>query len=142
MTAMRDITPMDSVREFHKAFNAPIGIPFKSGEDLSLRLRLITEEYDELRAACINAVFSQEKTKTGLPTTEALADVTKELCDLLYVCYRLAVTFNLPVIPAFNRVHKSNMSKLGDDGKPIYREDGKVLKGPNYWAPDLEDLFE
>jgi predicted HAD superfamily Cof-like phosphohydrolase len=54
----------------------------------------------------------------------------------------MAVAFGLPLQVAFTRVHKSNMSKLGADGKPIYRDDGKVLKGPNYAPVDLEDLVE
>ena len=52
----------------------------------------------------------------------------------------MAVAFGLPLEVAFNRVHASNMSKLDDDGKPIYREDGKVMKGPNYKPPHLKDL--
>ena len=68
------------------------------------------------------------------------AALTKELSDLLYVVYGTALAFGLPLDPAFNRVHESNMSKLVD-GKPLYREDGKVLKGPNYQPPVLDDLF-
>ena len=65
----------------------------------------------------------------------------KELADLVYVCYQYAENMSWFLDEALDRVHKSNMSKLGEDGKPIYREDGKVLKGPNYKAPDLSDLF-
>ena len=65
----------------------------------------------------------------------------KELADLVYVCYQYAENMNWFLDEALDRVHKSNMSKLGEDGKPIYREDGKVLKGPNYQPPDLTDLF-
>ena len=65
----------------------------------------------------------------------------KELADLVYVCYQYAENMNWNLDEALNRVHYSNMSKLGEDGKPIYREDGKVLKGPNYKPPTLEDLF-
>ena len=68
--------------------------------------------------------------------TEAL----KELADLVYVCYQYAENMNWFLDEALNRVHESNMSKLDEDGKPIYREDGKVLKGPNYKPPDLSDL--
>ena len=69
--------------------------------------------------------------------TEAL----KELADLVYVCYQYAENMGWFLDEALNRVHESNMSKLGEDGKPIYREDGKVLKGPGYKPPDLSDLF-
>ena len=65
----------------------------------------------------------------------------KELADLIYVCYQYAENMGWFLDEALDRVHKSNMSKLDDDGNPIYREDGKVLKGPNYKPPTLEDLF-
>ena len=65
----------------------------------------------------------------------------KELADLVYVCYQYAANMNWFLDEALNRVHESNMSKLDEDGKPIYREDGKVLKGPNYKPPDLSDLI-
>ena len=65
----------------------------------------------------------------------------KELADLVYVCYQYAENMGWFLDEALDRVHLSNMSKLGEDGKPIYREDGKVLKGPNYKPPTLEDLF-
>ncbi len=69
------------------------------------------------------------------------AECLKELADLVYVCYQYAANMNWNLDEALNRVHESNMSKLDDDGKPIYREkDGKVLKGPNYKPPTLEDL--
>ncbi len=65
----------------------------------------------------------------------------KELADLVYVCYQYAANMGWFLDEALDRVHKSNMSKLDDDGNPIYREDGKVLKGPNYKPPNLSDLF-
>ncbi len=64
----------------------------------------------------------------------------QELADLVYVCYQYAANMSWDLDEALNRVHESNMSKLDEDGKPIYREDGKVLKGPNYKPPDLSDL--
>ena len=68
------------------------------------------------------------------------SDCLKELADLVYVCYQYAVNMGWDLDEALDRVHKSNMSKLDEEGKPIYREDGKVLKGPNYKPPNLEDL--
>ena len=65
----------------------------------------------------------------------------KELADLVYVCYQYAENMNWFIDEALNRVHESNMSKLDEDGNPIYRDDGKVLKGPNYKPPDLSDLI-
>ena len=64
----------------------------------------------------------------------------KELADLVYVCYQYAANMNWFLDEALNRVHESNLSKLGEDGKPIQRADGKILKGPNYKPPNLSDL--
>ena len=64
----------------------------------------------------------------------------KELADLVYVCYQYAVNMGWDLDEAMHRVHESNMSKLDEYGKPITREDGKILKGPNYKPPNLEDL--
>ena len=64
----------------------------------------------------------------------------KELADLVYVCYQYAENMGWFLDEALNRVHESNMSKLDEDGNPIYREDGKVLKGPKYTPPNLKDL--
>ena len=68
------------------------------------------------------------------------AECLKELADLVYVCYQYAENQGWDLDEALDRVHKSNMSKLDEDGKPIFRKDGKVLKGPNYAPPQLEDL--
>ena len=65
----------------------------------------------------------------------------KELADLVYVCYQYAENMGWVLDEAIHRVHQSNLSKLGEDGEPIYREDGKVLKGPNYAPPNLENLI-
>ena len=65
----------------------------------------------------------------------------KELADLVYVCYQFAASQEWDLDEAMHRVHKSNMSKLGEDGKPMYRVDGKVMKGPNYQPPNLKDLI-
>ena len=72
---------------------------------------------------------------------EFFENTLKELADLVYVCYQYAENMGWSLDEALDRVHKSNMSKLDEDGKPIYREDGKVLKGPNYKLPNLTDLF-
>ena len=65
----------------------------------------------------------------------------KELADLVYVCYQYAENMGWFLDEALDRVNQSNLSKLDEEGNPIYREDGKVLKGPNYKPPNLEDLF-
>ena len=67
-------------------------------------------------------------------------DCLKELADLVYVCYQYAENMSWDLDGALDLVQQSNMSKLGEDGEPIYREYGKVLKGPNYKPPDLSKL--
>jgi predicted HAD superfamily Cof-like phosphohydrolase len=67
-------------------------------------------------------------------------DCLKELADLVYVCYQYAANMGWDLDEAMDRVHKSNMSKLDDNGQPIFREDGKVLKSDNYQPPTLTDL--
>ena len=134
--------------EFITAMEQPKGVDISEGEQggvLSMRLCLIREEAEEVEdAVCLLAdkVFNAEL--LGIDMTEeikaAKAALLKELCDLQYVLSGFVVTFGLPFDEAFKRVHESNMSKLGPDGKPIYREDGKVLKGPTYKKPDLSDL--
>ena len=71
---------------------------------------------------------------------DAKTNCLKELADLVYVCYQYAENQGWDLDEALDRVHKSNMSKLDEDGNPIFRKDGKVLKGPNYAPPNLEDL--
>lgn len=118
----------DAVKAFTEAFNQPVGAPMDNDDLMHLREELIAEEYYEV----IDELMQPQLDPAAL---------TKELVDLLYVVYGCAVTFGLPIDEVFERVHRSNMSKLDDNGKPIYREDGKVLKGPNYKKPDLADLF-
>jgi hypothetical protein len=130
------------VREFHEAFGLPDPKMSKE-ETLELWERLIQEELKELK--------------------EAVEHTLKEMADVCYVLngYALvggdlkyamkleetAAKYVMRLLDwavqyeAFRRVHESNMSKLGPDGKPMYREDGKVLKGPNYRPPDLSDLI-
>ena len=69
------------------------------------------------------------------------AEALKELADLVYVCYQYAENMGWLLDEALDRVHISNMSKLGENGLPVYRDDGKVLKGPNYKPPTLTDLI-
>jgi predicted HAD superfamily Cof-like phosphohydrolase len=87
-------------------------------------MRLLREEFDEV----VEALYNGGK-----------APLAKEIADLLYVTYGLAATYGIHIDEVFNRVHESNMSKLGEDGKPVYRNDGKVLKGPNYKEPEITD---
>ena len=117
------------VKEFCKKF--PPHKPMSKNEIAKLCTKLITEEAKELCDEIWN--WAQ--------TGNISSNLLKEDADLLYVLEfaRVRLGYN-QFDTAFARVHKSNMSKLGEDGKPIYREDGKVLKGPNYKPPYLEDL--
>ncbi len=133
-----DPTMLEQVREFHRAFNIAIDQQV-SDELLSLRMRLITEESCELMEAADQlSAATQQDSIAGLKA--AKAHFQKELCDLLYVALGAGISFGMPLERAFQAVHASNMSKLGADGKPIMRADGKVLKGPNYHEAYLLDL--
>lgn len=125
------------VQECHKAMECGINEPF-SAELLTLRKRLINEETAELNAEIDNLI--NELQQTGTVQKESVLKMYKELADLQYVVSGMAVCFGIPFEEVFKRVHESNMSKLVD-GKPLKREDGKFLKGPNYKKPDLTDLY-
>lgn len=136
---MRTFSREDTVREFHEAFGHPIDTEM-TWDLLTLRYKLLFEEFTELKEEL--AVAGTEITVQGKVSNKTKERILKEMADLQYVLSGLAVIMGLPLHVAFNRVHKSNMSKLGLDGRPITREDGKILKGPNYSPPDLEDLVE
>lgn len=91
-----------------------------------LRLELIDEEVEELRVAVAN---------------RDMVEIADALTDILYVVYGAGHTFGIDLDACFDEVHASNMSKLGEDGRPIKREDGKVMKGPGFFAPDLESIL-
>lgn len=135
---------MKMVREFHSAFGASENVELVQGKQsldlLALRLGLVAEEYKEVAQATTdlgNALFMKRGDET---ITKRKEELLKELADVLYVVYGFAVTYGWDLDEAFRRTHVSNMSKLGEDGKPILRDDGKVLKGPNYAKPDLSGL--
>jgi len=70
-----------------------------------------------------------------------LENVAKELADIIYIVCGTAVSYGIPLDRVFDEVHRSNLSKLGDDGKPLRREDGKILKGPNYSPPNIKKIL-
>lgn len=125
-------TTLEQVIEFHETY----GLPVKHEPDLAceqtkdLRVNLLAEELDELKEALA--------ANDPLETLDALI-------DLQYVLDGAFISFGLSDVKdeAFAEVHRSNMSKLGEDGKPIRREgDGKVMKGPNYFKPDLAQFIK
>ena len=95
---------------------------FSTDQINKLRFDLIEEELNELKVAMQN---------------KDLLEVADALTDILYVTYGAGHAFGIDLDKCFDEVQNSNMSKLGDDGKPIYNEDGKVMKGPNYFKPNL-----
>ena len=116
-------------KEFRSKYNLPNSHNLKHRK---YQKNLIVEEFKEfLEAEGFLFMHGQNHQEHCL----------KELADLVYVCYQYAENMNWFLDEALNRVHESNMSKLDEDGKPIYRDDRKVLKGPNYKPPDLSDLF-
>jgi len=96
---------------------------------IALRVDLIEEELKEL----MSALYKDE--------TVDLVEVADALTDILYVTYGAGHAFGIDLDKCFEEVQASNMSKLGEDGNPIYREDGKVLKGPNFFEPKLDKVL-
>lgn len=126
--------------DFMTAMGQPVSQGWENLEGIKLGLKLIEEETEEFREAVENLFENTEGGEGEDVLNESREDLAKELTDLLYVCHWTAATIGIDVNEAFRRVHASNMSKLGPDGKPVKREDGKVLKGPGYHAPDLSDI--
>ena len=118
----------DQAREFRTIYN----LKDSRGRSISAyQKNLIVEEFKEFLEAD-GMLFRHGQ--------NVQQECLKELSDLVYVCYQYAANMGWDLDEALNRVHVSNMSKLDEDGNPIYRDDGKVLKGPNYKPPNLADL--
>lgn len=124
-------TTLEQVQIFHETY----GLPVKDAPDISdpktnaLRVNLLQEEVDELKEALEQG---------------DMVEVLDALTDIQYVLDGTYLSFGLQDVktPAFEEVQRSNMSKLGEDGKPIVREeDGKILKGPNYFKPDIAQFI-
>lgn len=126
------------VAEFHKAFGQEEAEPLTVAL-LELRKKLIEEEVRELFDEMDGAIAAIGA-GSAIPRPVML-NMLKEMADVQYVLSGMAVTFGFPMQEVFTRVHASNMSKLGVDGKPLKREDGKVLKGPHYHPPLLDDVI-
>ena len=125
-------TTIEQVLEFHETYGLPVKdcVDISCAQTRALRINLLQEELNELKEALAN--------DDPVETLDALI-------DLQYVLDGAFLSFGMQAIKdiAFDEVHRSNMSKLGADGKPIRREgDGKVMKGPNYFAPDLSKFIK
>ena len=114
----------ESVKTFMKTFGQEVkeNAEFPNDEITSLRYDLISEELTELKEAI---------------DKKDIKEVADALTDILYVTYGAGHAFGINLDKCFNEVQRSNMSKLGSDGKPIYNDKGKVMKGPNYFKPNL-----
>ena len=119
------MTNFESVKKFMQTFGQEVkSKPSFSSEKINdLRYNLIKEELGELKQAMDD---------------KDLLEVADALTDILYVTYGAGIAFGIDLDKCFEEVQNSNMSKLGQDGKPIYNEKGKVMKGPNYFEPDLK----
>ena len=122
------MTNFDKVGTFMKTFGQEVKTKasFSTEKINKLRIDLIREELEELSEAMKN---------------KDLLEVADALTDILYVTYGAGHAFGINLDKCFEEVQNSNMSKLDDDGKPIYNEFGKVMKGPNYFKPDLSKFL-
>ena len=123
------MTNFNSVKKFMEVFGQEVKTKaeFPSEKIIKLRLNLIREELDEFDQALKN---------------KDLKEVADALTDILYVTYGAGHAFGIDLDKCFEEVQRSNMSKLGEDGKPIYNEKGKVMKGPKYFQPDLNKFIK
>ena len=123
------MTNFEKVKTFMKTFGQEVKekSSFSSDKINELRFNLIKEELEELRIAI---------------DTKNLVEVADALTDILYVTYGAGHAFGVNLDKCFDEVQQSNMSKLGNDGKPIYNEAGKVMKGPRYFKPDLRKFLK
>ena len=119
----------ENVKTFMKAFGQMVRTrpQFPDDKTTQLRFDLIKEELNELEVAI--------KTKN-------LKEIADALTDILYVAYGAGYAYGINLDKCFKEVQRANMSKLGKDGKPIYNEKGKVMKGPNYLEPNLKQFVE
>ena len=126
---MSDMYNFNKVKAFMNTYGQDVNEKASFPEDtiVQLRVDLIEEELNELKEAIKN---------------NDLVEVADALTDILYVTYGAGHSFGVDLDKCFDEVQRSNMSKLGEDGNPIYNESGKVMKGPNYSAPDLKKIIE
>ena len=123
------MTNFEKVGLFMKTFNQEVKVSssFSTEKINSLRVSLINEELEELKQAI---------------SEKNLIEVADALTDILYVTYGAGHAFGIDLDKCFDEVQNSNMSKLDKDGKPIYNDKGKVMKGPNYFKPDLSKFIK
>ena len=117
-----------------------VGVFMKTfGQEVKVNPSLSTNQINELRVSLINEELEELKAAIN---KKDLLEVADALTDILYVTYGAGHAFGINLDECFEEVQNSNMSKLGKDGKPIYNESGKVMKGPNYFKPDLDKFVK
>ncbi len=119
----------NDVKTFMHAFGQEVEVKakFPNEKIIKLRYELIQEELEEFKKAM---------------ETKNLKEIADALTDILYVTYGAGHSYGIDLDKCFSEVQRSNMSKLGEDGKPIYNEKGKVMKGPKYFEPNLKQFIE
>jgi len=117
-----------------------VGLFMKTfGQEIKIKASLSTEKINELRISLINEEL--EEFKEAIKNND-LKEVADALTDILYVAYGAGHAFGINLDKCFDEVQQSNMSKLSEDGEPIYNESGKVMKGPKYFKPDLNKFLK
>ena len=117
-----------------------VGLFMKTfGQEVKIKAGLSTNKINELRTSLINEEL--EEFKEAIKNND-LKEVADALTDILYVTYGAGHAFGINLDKCFDEVQQSNMSKLSEDGKPIYNEAGKVMKGPRYFKPDLNKFLK
>jgi predicted HAD superfamily Cof-like phosphohydrolase len=141
------VSTIDKVREFHEAFGVPCAespTPI-TAEIRVLRVKLIAEELCELcRALGVNLIIEDGEFHVSAYAADEdvdLVETADALGDLDYVVQGANLAFGIPASAVMDEIHRANMSKLGDDGKPVLREDGKITKGPKYTPPDIAKVL-
>ncbi len=141
--------PEALVRQFHETYDLPIVSdgPNADRERIHMRMSLIAEEFAELTGAAYGQEARKiiedafDKAHAADDKTRDTVEIADALGDLIYVIYGAALELGIPMADVLAEIQASNLSKLGEDGKPIYREDGKVLKGANYFPPDIKKVL-
>ena len=117
-----------------------VGLFMKTfGQEIKTKPGLSSDKINELRVSLINEEL--EEFKEAIKNSD-LKEVADALTDILYVAYGAGHAFGINLDKCFDEVQESNMSKLGEDGKPIYNDAGKVMKGPKYFKPDLSKFLK
>ena len=117
-----------------------VGLFMKTfGQEVKIKAGLSTEKINELRISLVNEEL--EEFKEAIKSND-LKEVADALTDILYVTYGAGHAFGINLDKCFEEVQQSNMSKLSEDSKPIYNEEGKVMKGPKYFKPDLNKFLK